>query len=556
MYERDPQTTPRNLQFEDWERMRIARLDQFVQNVPRSERWLLLAGISLATGIEVAGRTATGILLPDLQGNAGATIDELAWVLIAYNTGYICSLGVSAGIVRSFGIRWLWLVSLFLFGLGTTLTFFSHSLVPLLIARGVAGLGGGVFLVRTILFLRELFPRSETVSAITMFNTIVFSIRGVWPVLMGAISDNADWNLAFLSQLPFIVVSFFIVWKYMPRRFEPAALRPPADYWGVAFLLTSLIALQVVLSRGERDMWLQSDWIWLLLLTSVVCFVAFLWWEFRKDNQNPILHFRSILSQHAYTAAFGLVLLGGAFLGTGLYVIPQYLRIIEPYNAQQAAMFYVVDTIGLYIGVNMAVWVGVPRFGAALTTAVGVVLFGCTNLAFAYLWTDSTPGADVALLLLVDGVGLGLLLPGMSLLSTGSLERRFQNEAATSYFYLRQFGASIGVSLAAVLIDQRMTVHSSRLLDTANRLDPTAGRFLADFASLIAARGDGTSVPVPGNYELFRGLVAIQARLLAFIDICFCLAVAAVICLVVVALTRWRQLHPVSEHHTASMIGH
>ena len=105
---------------------------------------------------------------------------------------------------------------------------------------------------------------------------------------------------------------------------------------------------------------MQSDWIWLLLLTSVVCFVAFLWWEFRKDNQNPILHFRSILSQHAYKAAFGLVLLGGAFLGTGLYVIPQYLRIIEPSNARQAAMFYVVDTIGLYIGVNMAVWVVFP----------------------------------------------------------------------------------------------------------------------------------------------------------------------------------------------------
>src|SRR5215472_18212035 len=154
MHDLDPQAAPQDLKFEDWERLRMARLDRFVQTAPRSERWLLLAGLAAATGAEVAGRTATGVLLPDLQGNAGATIDELAWVLIAYNTGYICSLGVSAGIVRSFGIRWLWLVSLFLFGLGTTLTFFSHSLVPLLIARGIAGLGGGVFLVRTILFLR------------------------------------------------------------------------------------------------------------------------------------------------------------------------------------------------------------------------------------------------------------------------------------------------------------------------------------------------------------------------------------------------------------------
>jgi len=556
MQDHDARIAPQDLQFEDWERLRMARLDQFVQTVPRAERWVLLAGISLATGIEIAGRTATGILLPDLQGNAGATIDELAWVLIAYNTGYICSLGVSAGIVRSFGIRWLWLVCLSLFGLGTTLTFFSHSLAPLLIARGIAGLGGGVFLVRTILFIRELFPKKEAAPAVTMFNTIVFSIKGVWPVLMGAISDNADWNLAFLSQLPLIAVSFFIVWKHMPKRFVEAAFRPPADYWGVALLVASLISLQISLSRGERDMWLQSDWIWLLLLTSAVCFAAFLWREFRKDNQNPVLQIRTILSQHTYTAAFGLVLLGGAFQGAGLYVIPQYLRIIQPYSAQQAAMFYVVDTIGLFLGVNAAVWVGVPRLGGAMTAGTGVALFGCTNLAFVYIWTDQTPGSDVALLMLAHGIGLGLLLAGMSLLSTGSLERRFQNEAASSYFFLRQLGASVGVSLAAVLIDQRMTVHSSRMLDTANRLDPTVGRFLANFAGVIATRGDGTSVPVPGNYELFRGLVAAQARLLAFIDISFCLAVAAVICLGVLVVARWRQLHPVPEHHTASMIGH
>jgi predicted MFS family arabinose efflux permease len=38
-------------------------------------------------------------------------------------------------------------------------TFFSHELTPLLIARSIAGLGGGVFLVRSIVFLRELFPK-------------------------------------------------------------------------------------------------------------------------------------------------------------------------------------------------------------------------------------------------------------------------------------------------------------------------------------------------------------------------------------------------------------
>ena len=54
-------------------------------------------------------------------------------------------------------------------------------------------------------------------------------------------------------------------------------------------------------------------------------------------------------------------------------------------------------------------------------------------------------GAGLAFLLLAGGVGRD----PMSLPATGSLERRFR----TSFGFLRQLGASIGVGLA-VLIDQ------------------------------------------------------------------------------------------------------
>ena len=549
------QQPPSHLRFEDWETRRLARLQEYNREVSRADRWTVLAALGIATGIELAGRTATGILLPDMQGNAGATLDELSWVLIAYNTGYICSLGISAGFVRSFGTRKLWLACLVLFGLGNVLTYFSHQLTSLLIARGIAGLGGGIFLVRSIVFLRELFSKREMARAVTLFNTLVFSIKALWPILMGALSDASSWNNAFLTQVPLIALSYFLISRHMPARLEPVEELPPADFAGVGLMLSSMVCGQIALNRGERDMWFQSPLIVSLLIVSVLCFIAFLWWDSRPGNQNPVFHIRTILSQRTYTAAFGLVLLCGVFLGAGLYVIPQYLRILQPYDAQQTAVFYLVDTIGLSLGVNFAVWIGVPRFGGAKTAGLGILLFGIANTIFLLIWTDMTPGNYIGYVLLLLGIGTGLLLPGVSLLSTGTLDRRFQNEAASSYFFLRQVGASLGVTAAAVLIDQRMTIHSSRLLDTANRLDPAAQRVLQDFASLVATRANGTSVPDPGNYQLFQGLVVTQARLLAFIDICFCLAVAAGLGLIVLAVARWRQLHAVEHPHLASIVG-
>jgi DHA2 family multidrug resistance protein len=216
------------------------------------------------------------------------------------------------------------LTALFLFGLGNLLTFFSHSLTPLLIARSIVGLGGGVFVVRSIVFLRELFPKQEMARAVTMFNILVFSFKGVWPILMGAVSDATSWNNAFLTQIPVVALSYVIIRRYMPARLVRVDELPPADYPGVGLMLASMVCGQIALSRGERDMWFQSSFIVSLLVISVLCFAAFLWWDSRDGNQNPVFHIRTILSQRTYTAAFGLVLLVllcGVFLGAGLYFI-------------------------------------------------------------------------------------------------------------------------------------------------------------------------------------------------------------------------------------------
>jgi MFS transporter, DHA2 family, multidrug resistance protein len=94
-------------------------------------------------------------------------------------------------------------------------------------------------------------------------------------------------------------------------------------------MLASMVCGQIALSRGERDMWFQSPFIVLLLVISVLCFAAFLWWDSCDGNQNPVFHVSTIPSQCTYSAAFGVVLLCGIFLGAGLYVIPRACWILQ-----------------------------------------------------------------------------------------------------------------------------------------------------------------------------------------------------------------------------------
>jgi hypothetical protein len=78
-----------------------------------------------------------------------------------------------------------------------------------------------------------------------------------------------------------------------------------------------------------------------------------------------------------------------------------------------------------------------------------------------------------------------------------------------------------------------MTLHSSRLLDVANRLYPTLNSTLAQYAGLIHSNGGGGSNPSLGALQLFQNQVITQSRLLSYVDNYFGLALLAAVALII-----------------------
>jgi hypothetical protein len=114
------------------------------------------------------------------------------------------------------------------------------------------------------------------------------------------------------------------------------------------------------------------------------------------------------------------------------------------------------------------------------------------------------------------------------------------NEILMIYVFIRHLVNTFGVMAATVLFDHRMTLHSSRLLDVANRLDPIVVNTLSQYASLIHRNAGGGSNPALGGLQLFQSNVITQSRLLSYIDIYFGLAALAGLGLIFLAIARIR----------------
>src|ERR1700678_3479445 len=190
-----------------------------------------------------------------------------------------------------------------------------------------------------------------------------------------------------------------------------------------------------------------------------------------------------------------------------------------------------------------------PRLGGRRMVALGAVMMCavCTN--FIYIWTPTTPTWLLALSTFLQGMSLAPLLLGASAVATGEVAFSDLNEVSTSYFFLRQLGNTFGVTAATVMFDHRETLHSSRLLEVANRLDPTLQSTLSQYSGLIARNGGAASNPTLGALQLFQSNVITQSQLLSYIDIYFGLAILSgvILCLVPIARPKGAS-SPVQPH--------
>lgn len=528
---------------EAWQEEYAQSFSQSLAKVSQKRRLIILFSVGLVTAIEVSNRLSINVLLPDLQGNVAGSSDDVSWVIILYNLGFLCSLATSYWMSRVLGSRRHLLYSIALYAVGAAGCFFSaHSLESLLISRVIMGFGGGAFLVRAVILVRLMFPGKDRVFAASWLYVELYSFAAVYPPAMGWISDTLHWNYAFLLDFPFLAIGTFLIWKFVPRKHH--YLRSEKSYvdaWGAGLLIAALGAMQIAFSRGERDEWFQSPFIVCFLVVALICFVTFLWWDWRPENPAPVLHLRTIWRQVPLRTSLSIIGVVGAMLGASLFVLPQYLRNVQDYSAAQTGGFVSAYTAGLGIGMIIALRYLLPRLGGSGLVALGALMMCAVCVNFIYIWTPTTPTWLLALSTFLQGLSLAPLLLGASNISTNQATLSTQNDVSTGYFFVRQLGNTFGVTAATVMFDHRQTFHSARLIDVANRLDPTLQSRLSQYSSLIARNGGAASNSTLGAVQILQSNVITQSRLLSYIDIYLGLAVVSGVALCLLFLSLIKQ---------------
>jgi DHA2 family multidrug resistance protein len=407
------------------------------------------------------------------------------------------------------------------------------------------GLGGGGMAPSEQAILADTFPPERRAQAFALYGVAVVVAPTVGPALGGWITDNWSWNWIFFINVPVGIVSLVLVqWLLV----EPEALRREraerlagglhVDWTGFILVALWLGCMEVVLDKGQREDWFQSNFINFFATISVLALVAFVPWELTR--RDPIVDIRLLLRRQ-FGTSFLVMLAVGAILFSTIQLVPQLL---------QSDFAYTAELSGLVLMPGGLVMLFLMPIAGRLTNYIrpkyliagGTVV---TGLGLLYM-TSLSPDSDFGFFArarVYQMVGLPFLFIPITTASYAGLPSEKTNEAASLINVARNEGGSIGVSLATTLLAQREQFHQARLTEhaTPSSLEWQASVQQASehFVNLGASRADAQHQA----YALIGQMIQTQSELLSYIDVYFVLAIIA-FSIVPLALL----LRPVEQH--------
>jgi EmrB/QacA subfamily drug resistance transporter len=414
-------------------------------------KWLVLVTVMIGSMAAIMSSTIVNVAVPDLSHHFTLGQERAQWV----STGFMLAMTLSMlttpwlllrfGLRRTYGGAMLLLLAGGIFG-GLSVNY------PMLIAMRVAeGLACGVVQPIPAIMILRSFAKHEQGKAMGFFGFGVVLAPAIGPSVGGFLVEHFGWRSIFFIMVPFCLAVLAMAHRYLATG-NTGGDAKPLDWRG---LLLAGVAI-ICLLNGLVEVRQSGSLAVVLLGAGLACLAGFIAYQLRTAH--PLMNmglFR--YPQFAMGALVAFIYGMGLFGST--YLLPVYMQLGLHYLPSQAGL--VLLPAGGVLAVT--IWLGgrlVDRYPPNILVAMGVSLLA---LSFA-LMALGQPDTSYLLLMLwaiIGRIGLGLVLPALSLGSMRGVDSSLIAQGSSTINFLRQLGGAIGVSLVGIVLEWRLALYPS-----------------------------------------------------------------------------------------------
>jgi MFS family permease len=342
------------------------------------------------------------------------------------------------------------LISIVGFLIGSVLCALSPSILVLIIARGIQGLGGGGLMSLGQTVIGDIVPPKERGRFQAYFATvfIISSLGG--PVLGGFFAEHLHWSIIFWINLPLSILAYVMtnsVLRRLPRHERPHKL----DIAGAALSVIASTALVLALSWGGKQFGWTSWPILSLFVLSALGWVLF--FQRLRTAPEPFIPREAVLHPVVRTGIGATFFAVGAMVGLSIY-LPIYFEAVLGLTASQSGLVLIGLMGGTVTGATIAGQImrfvthykRPPMIGlAAATVGAGLLAAFPATMSIPVLFVIT--GAM--------GVGIGTMFPVTTTAVQNAVAQHQLGTVTGALNFARSLGSAILVALlGAILLGQ------------------------------------------------------------------------------------------------------
>ena len=406
----------------------------------------IIFGLMMAMLLAALDQTIVATALPTIGRDLG-DVQHLPWVVTAYLLSATSAVPIYGKLSDIHGRRIMLLVSISTFLVGSVLCALAPTMLALIAARFIQGIGGGGLLALSQTIVGDMLTPRERAGYQAYFATAFTTASLAGPVLGGFFAQHLTWTMIFWINVPLGVAAFLMTnapLRRLPRHERPHKL----DVAGAVLLVASISTLLLALSLGgDRSGWLSPRVAGLVALSAVLSAAFF---TRLRHTAEPLIPLEVLSSKVVRTATAAATLAVGLFLGLAIYmpILFEGLRGLSASQSGIALLPLMVGTVGgtLIAGqamARLAHYKRVPLVALPCAVVTALVLMG--SAATLPVW-------GLSLVLAVISISLGTLLP-ISTVSIQNAVALHQLGTATATANLcRQLGGAVMVAVFGTIV--------------------------------------------------------------------------------------------------------
>jgi MFS family permease len=268
-------------------------------------------------------------------------------------------------------------------------------------------------------------------------------------VFGGWINDKWGWRWAFLTQVPFILITVVLVILKVnvPVKDTDKSRFKRIDFLGAGSLVITLVLLLLGLNSGGN----QVPWTHPLVLTtlplSFASLLTFIYIEERVASE-PIIPIRLLLDRTVFSACLTNWFITMNLYATLLYA-PLYFQ-IQGYSTTSAGIRLIPEAVGVAFG-SLGIGILMRMTGRYLFLNYITLFATVLSSALIATFTLKSPAWEAFVYLFLHGVGYGGMLTVTLVALISAVEHKHQAVITSASYAFRSTGSTIGITIASAV---------------------------------------------------------------------------------------------------------